>query len=50
MIRKALMDKNEVVNRTKEFGEFDEFSTVNRGFGFSICADSRDWRAIAFEV
>lgn len=36
------MDQNEVVNRTKEFGEFDEFSTLNRGFSFSIRADLHD--------
>ena len=45
-----MMNENEVVNQSKEFGEFDEFSTLNLGFGFSIRADSRDWRTIAFEV
>ena len=44
------MNDNELVHINKEFGEFDEFLILSLDFGFSIRADSRDWRAIAFEV
>jgi len=44
-----MMDENAVVYQSKESGEFDEFTTLNLGLGFSIRVDSRDWRAISFE-
>lgn len=42
------MAKNAVVNQSEEFVEFDEYSTLNQGFGFSIRADSRRFAGTCF--